>query len=239
MLLTMFASTPVLPCSSWLAARSADVSLGDILGMGILLFMFVGLPLIAWWFDDDRRMRNRLRRAPPRGIDTLTTTEAGRVLGVAQPLEEPFVAPLSGRRCVYYRARVEQKKGNNRAVLIDEVKGSPFALHDGSARALVDPQSAYMLLVEHLSQRSGGIVHGRPEPAEAAFLRRHRKHHQDSGILPRRLRYREEAIEVGETIAVLGRRDRHREAEQHLPRIERFGAVPLVISDELLWRRGR
>src|SRR5207248_4101663 len=82
-----------------------------------------------------------------------------------------------------------------------ETRLVPFALEDGTGRAIVDPAFAKIAL-DFDSRSTSGTLDD-PNESERAFLERHGETGR-GWIFNKKLRYREACIEVGETIAVLG-----------------------------------
>jgi hypothetical protein len=185
----------------------------------------------------------KLRNAPSFAIGQLAEGQTGRVIGDAFPAGETLQAPLTGRACVYYIAKVEQHHSNGRSsywkTIVKEERGVPFVLTDGTGRAIVDPTSADIAL-DFDSKSTSGTFDDANE-IERAFLERH--HQSSQGwVFNKRLRYREAVIHVGERIAVLGEGVRepdpdaapagdYRGAPATRLRLTSTPRFPLVISD--------
>lgn len=119
----------------------------------------------------------------------------GAIVSATGPIHR---APLTGRPCVYWQARVESHNGIR--VLAHESGGLPFTIRDATGYALVDPRGAVALMHwDHFAgtRRSTGWR----KRAEEAMLARHRLR---SGHLLRRLVFAEAVFSPGETIAVSG-----------------------------------
>jgi hypothetical protein len=185
----------------------------------------------------------KLRNATSVAIGELAEGQAGRVIGEAFPIGVTLQGPLTGRACVYYIAKVEQHHSTGRSsywkTLVEEERGVPFALTDGTGRAIVDPTSAEIAL-DFDSKSTSGTFDDANE-IERAFLERH--HQSSQGwVFNKRLRYREAVIHVGERIAVLGEGVReadpdaapsgdYRGAPPTRLRLTSTARFPLVISD--------
>jgi hypothetical protein len=118
----------------------------------------------------------------------------------------------------------------------------PFAVDDGTGRAIVNPGQARVALVVDHSTSSGSFDDA--TGVEEGFLARHGM--KSTGwFFNRTLRYREGAIEVGERVSVLGRGVREPDPDavarvsgyRDLPptrlRIEGASGIPLYVSDHL------
>ncbi len=152
----------------------------------------------------------RKARPAPRPVgDSLISTiewfgdqEVGRIRGIARPLGEPLIAPLSGRTCVGYEVWVTEHDGDDTTELVREVRWQPFLLDDGTGRAVIDPSVAPVeYLVGIVTTESGAFDDATAE--ERAVLARH-GHATAPGGDHRSLTYRERALEVGEMVSVRG-----------------------------------
>jgi hypothetical protein len=164
------------------------------------------VPLVAalksWWEADPRKLRRVLSKAPRVSIAEACEGEAVRLDGrVADG--ETLIAPLTGRRCVFYVAVIEEapaKLGGDWAELARETRGVPFTVDDGTGRLIVDPAEAQIDVVLDSDTASGPL--NDPDAIEVAFLKRHNV--KSTGwLFNRSLRYREGVFEIGEPIAVM------------------------------------
>jgi hypothetical protein len=185
----------------------------------------------------------KLRNARSFAIAELAEGQAGRVIGEAFPIGVTLQGPLTGRDCVYYIAKVEQHHSTGRSsywkTIVEEERGVPFALTDGTGRAIVDPTHAEIALDFDSKSTSGTFDDA--NDVERAFLERH--HESSQGwLFNKSLRYREAVIHVGERIAVLGEGVRepdpdaepsgdYRGAAPTRLRLTSTPRFPLVISD--------
>ncbi|HEX5062077.1 MAG TPA: GIDE domain-containing protein [Kofleriaceae bacterium] len=215
------------------------------MSFAILALAIAGFAGWAFWhFGEDQTIRRTLRNAPTKRIQDLRDDELGKVVGHARGLDEVLNAPLTGRRCVYFIATVEEHRSTGKSsywkTIVRETRGVPFMLEDGSGRALVDATAARITLDFDGKSQSGTFDD--PTEAEKAFLARHGEK-GEGWVFNRSLRYREAVIEDGETIAVLGAGTR--EPDPDAPPTEAYrGDVPtrlrltssrkypLVISDD-------
>jgi len=168
--------------------------------------LLVVVPLLAfplgyafWYWSDTARIQRALRGAPRVSIAEAPEGEVVRLQGRVVA-GETLEAPLTGRRCVYYFAIVEEESGGDWRERAREYDGVPFAIDDGSGRAIVDPANARVDVDLDRASRSGTF--DEPTPRETAFLERHGL--RGTGwIFNKNLRYREGVFEVGEPIAIL------------------------------------
>lgn len=153
------------------------------------------------WGDATRSIRRALRDA--RRVAIGKARDARQVKVVGEVIDGPTVmAPISGRRCVYYRVVVHQATGNRKRERAREDGGVRFQIDDGTGRALVDPEGARIAVELDTRTRSG--LFDDATAAEEAFLQRHGI--GSTGLIfNRTLTYQEGVIEIGDTVAVLGR----------------------------------
>lgn len=210
------------------------------------MFVLMGVAAVAMlafaYSKSDLRTRRELRSAPLFRIADLADGVRGRVTGRAYPLTEALRAPLSGRPCVHFVARVDERVENDDGSeswrnIIDESHGVPFGIQDSSGRAIIDATGARLALdVDGTSQTR---AFGDKTEVELAFLARHGLASSKSN---KKLRYSEAIIGVDEVIAVLGSGVREPDPDAsptdgyrgELPtrlRLTSSAAYPLVISD--------
>ncbi len=196
--------------------------------------------LLAGAFNPASRLKRQLRGAPRFALAELSEATLGRVVGRAAVLRDQLTAPLTGRACVHYIAKVEQQQGKSWRTIITEERGVPFVLDDGTGRAIVEAQHARIAL--DFDSRSSSGTFDDPTEIERAFLDKHGQTGQ-GWIFNKQLRYREAIIEVGETVAVLGAGTREPDPEAAPPadyrgdqptllRLTSSASYPLVISDD-------
>lgn len=214
--------------------------------MWVLVIIVAGILIGwgAWYYSSDQKLRRRLRDMRARPIAELGDGQLGKVVGRARAINDTLAAPLTGRRCVYYVATVEERRSSGKSSywkrIIYETHCVPFMLEDGSGRALVDATAAQLAVDFDGSSASGTFDD--PNETERAFLARH--HESGEGwFFNRTLRYREAVIAEGETISVLG--SGTREPDPDAPptaayrgdaptrlRLTSSHRYPLVISDD-------
>jgi hypothetical protein len=137
------------------------------------------------------------RRVP---IAELETGELVVVVGTVRCFAEPtLTAPLSGRRCAYYRTKLYEKDEQS---VLHETGSQNFFVSDDSGEALVKVAEPEVVLAmdAHLSK---GIFQPFGDQAQR-FLEKHGLKSQ-KWWFERDIRFEEGLIEPGERIAVEGR----------------------------------
>lgn len=200
--------------------------------------------LTAWLLNPDAQARRYLRKAERRPIAQLGDGVVGRIVGAARrSADGTLVAPLTGRPCLYYVARVDEQTSSGKTTrwrtVIREERGVPFVVQDASGRAIVDPMGARVSL--EIDSRTHSGTFDDPTPEEKAFLASHGQSGQ-GWVFNKGLRYHEAVIEEDEVIAVLGAGVRepdpeappaeaYRGEQPTLLRLSSSARYALVISD--------
>jgi hypothetical protein len=209
-----------------------------MLALLVLATVVGGLLYAAWHTSEPVRIKRLLRSAQTYRIADLHDGHPGRIVGLAQVYRDHVVAPLSGRRCLYYVATIEQSKYGTEVwtPLASEEGGVPFVVSDASGRAIVDTTDATVVFdfdVQAIT-RTVDVL----DDAQRSMLARQR-----IDPLHRTLRYAEAVLSDGERVAVLGAG--MREPDPETPpesayrgnhptrlRIANSSRYPLVISDD-------
>ena len=210
----------------------------------VIIVAIVVIAICGWYFGAAQRMKRQLGQAKPWSLNELPEDTHGRVIGQARALGEELAGPLTGRRCVYYIAIVEEQRSTGRSsywrTIASETRGVPFMLEDGTGRAIVDPNGAQVALDFDGNSKSGTF--NQADPVQEQFLAKHGQK-SEGWVFNKTLRYREAMIEVGETIAVLGSGTRepdpnaapeaaYRGAPPTRLRLTSSPKFPLIISDD-------
>jgi hypothetical protein len=171
----------------------------------VLVLGGMSAAIASWYWSATARLRRALRRAKHVAIaeapeDALVRLDGRVVEG------EALEAPLTGRRCVYYLAIVEEFQAGSTPdswrEIAREARGVRFAIEDGTGRAIVDPDGARIDVDLDRTSTSGTLEN--PTEAQTAFLER--KGVKLTGwSFNKTLRYREGVFEVGELIAIMCR----------------------------------
>jgi E3 Ubiquitin ligase len=215
----------------------------------VLLIFAIGVPLlfVASYYSAEAKAKRALLAAKIWPIATFPENEVGRIVGQAQPTVAVLHAPMSGRPCVMFRVTVEEYRSSGKSgswyTVITDVQYVPFQVTDSTGRALIDPTSAQ--LISTVDSKSTSGTFDPASPIEESILARHRVESK-GWLFNKSLRYHEAAIEVGETIAILG--SALREPDPDAPPSQQSGDVyrgapvtrlrmtssakyPLIISD--------
>lgn len=174
--------------------------------VAFLVLVMGGVVFGSWYYSRDVRTRRKLASTPPTAIADAASGAKVRLTGEVQRHEEELTAPLTGRRCVYYLAIVEEYRSSGKSgrwveILRDE-QHVDFVLRDVTGTALVCMDMPQVAVVRDHHTRSGTFDDA--NEAEAALLEQFAKKSTNFLGLNRSLRYSEGALEFGEEITVFG-----------------------------------
>lgn len=172
----------------------------------VLLLAFL-IIVIALFLRPSRDRGIRAIAATPRKkIADVRDGELVRIVGKVALHGEALTAPVSGRQCAFYEARVEEKhQQEDRAswkTIVEEIRGSDFVIDDGSGRARIAMARADVVVV-HDSRHLEGFLSEKAAPEVEKFLTRHGESATRSGKA-RELHYVEGVLEAPEEVAAAG-----------------------------------
>lgn len=147
-------------------------------------------------------------------------------------------APLSGREVVWFRIRVEERRGRRETVvLLEESEGHPFLLEDGQGQARIEPDGATFLVDRETVAGSG--LWSQPTVEFERYLASRGHAMADEPGLLRQLTCREECLHPGDRLIASGVAQRRAVAsatagDYRAPGTERVLARSLEGTNELL-----
>lgn len=165
------------------------------------------------FFSAEPSLARKLARHAIYSIHRFPDGAVGRIVGEAGHVDDgALVAPISGRKCTAWFARVSA--GNtplsDESPVIEGSSAIPFTVDDGTGLALVFPAQASLLLAFDVSETLG-LSQELPASVRR-FLRDHRKPGQRARI-DWRLSWQEGIVCQGHPVAVVGRGHRETDPE--------------------------
>jgi len=175
-----------------------DLSFPILLGVYGFLFFCLGM--------DEIRKYKIIQSLPTSRIRSLAIGLA-EVSGKVIPFKEELMAPLSKKRCVYYKYEVYEWKssGKSRWEKVEEVSSyRPFYIKDNTGAVLVDPKGAeFNLPISYSYQSSFSLIPPSP-PQEISELLKSLGISQGSFLFRKKFKVVEKCLPVGSPIYVLG-----------------------------------
>lgn len=199
-------------------------------------YVFIGLTaaglLYAYIFSDQQVVRRRLKKLRYAKIRDLKIGQVVKLEGKAQVLEESLVAPLSGRKCVFYKAHVKEDTRNG-STLIDEQKAKKFLLDQDGHQIEITTHNVRSFLVSDGKYDSGWF--DKPTDRMITYLKKHGHDTKNFLGITKNLKCKEGVIEIGEKIAVAGRVEyafTENENGEKRFRLTVDGKKPLYLTDD-------
>ncbi|ULC59517.1 hypothetical protein MBM09_00725 [Flaviramulus sp. BrNp1-15] len=174
----------------------------------IAMFLAVAvIGFISYYYSNKSVLLRAFKTSRKKSINSIQQNEYAKVIGKAKYVNQPLIAPLSGRQCVYYHIIIEVKGDKHWRKIIDDVKTQDFFIETNSEMTIVkssnlNKSSMRFHLVKDHKEKSG-FRNDAPEKLEQYLISHNKK---STGILGinKSMRYSEGVIELDETIAVKG-----------------------------------
>lgn len=181
----------------------SNMSLTEIV---ISAAVLIAILLIASYYSRKAIVKRALKKAQYRRIHHFKEGETAKIVGTVECIDEPLIAPLSGRKCAHYYIHIQQyvssgKSGHWKTLIEEEVSGT-FVLRDGSSCAFIEDANKKSYIVQDREYRSG-LWNDATDHLEVFLNGRGHKSENFLG-LNKKMRYIEGVLEPGEKTAVLG-----------------------------------
>jgi len=175
--------------------------MADFLTIGVMVAFGGSAAIAAGRKIVERRRARRALRRPVLDPTSSEGTEV-RVTGTVRALDETLEAPLSGRRCVVYRSRVQVVRTiGSRAMRPNETLGIvPFVVDRGDAGSVLVDSKFALLDLEPLELPRPRGLSSAERTRRDRFLLLHGKDLRHAG----RARFEEVVVEPGDTVSVSG-----------------------------------
>ncbi|WP_204344338.1 hypothetical protein [Psychroserpens algicola] len=176
----------------------------------LIICAFAIIGYLAYYFNGKQVIIRTLSNIPHKPASSLKTNELSKVTGKALHVEEPLIAPYSGRKCVFYQIKIQQKvssgKSSHWKTLVKEERFQDFFVDTNGDFVIVKPQEHPRNYICHLvkdEKQSSGTFND-PTAKFVALLKRYDIDAETYFGFNKRLRYYEGIIEIGERITVAG-----------------------------------
>ncbi|WP_299250295.1 hypothetical protein [uncultured Lacinutrix sp.] len=179
----------------------------------IIILVVCVIALIAfliYYFLPKTIILRRLKKLPYSKIGSLQNHKYSKIEGKALNVETPLIAPLSKRKCVYYKIMIQKKvssgKNSHWSTVVEEDLIQDFFVEQAGERLLIfpknKPKNYYDYLVTDKTTNSGSF--NDPTPEFKALLKKYNIDSEGFFGFNKQLRYYESIIEIGERITVAG-----------------------------------
>ncbi len=176
----------------------------------IAISLFALVAFLIYFFRPKTIILRRLKNLPHQRVGSLKTKTYSKIEGKALNIEEPLIAPLSKRKCVFYKMKIQKKvssgKNSHWKTIVNEEHIQDFFIEQTGERLVVlpikIPKNYYDYLVTDKKTSSGLFSELTPEFAE--LLKFYNIKTDNLFGFNKQLRYKEAIVEVGERITVAG-----------------------------------
>jgi len=186
----------------------------------------------AYFFSKKAVVKRNLKKAPHKSLQQFRSGETARIIGKVECVDEPLIAPLSGRKCAHYYIHVQQHVSSGKSghwkTLIEEEVSNTFVIRDGDKCAIIREQNIKSYIVEDKTYASGFM--NNPTENLVVYLKKHSHESETYFGFNKKIRYHEGILEPGEQTAVLGKGTWKRAQEIGLP--EHYYEVLVITAND-------
>lgn len=175
-----------------------------VIGTAILFIIY------NHYFNSEATILRRLKKLPQNRIGSLRTNTFSKISGKALNINEPLIAPLSKRKCIFYKIKIQQNvnsgKSSDWKTLIEKENIQDFFIEKNGEQAIVlpvkVPKNYTDFLVTDKTTNSGTF--NNPTPEFMKLLKFYGIDNENLFGFNKQLKYEEAIIEVGEEITIAG-----------------------------------
>lgn len=176
--------------------------------IGLIFFaLVVGMIIYGFIFNKAAIVKRKLRKTQEKSISTFQNNEVAKVVGEIKYVEQPLIAPLSGRKCAYYYVHVEEYRSNGKSsswhtIIEEEISGN-VVLKEGNSYALIETGLVKSYLITD-AKYSSGFRNDATQVLDN-YLKKHGYKSTSFLGMNKSIRYKEGILEQGEKVAVVGK----------------------------------
>lgn len=176
----------------------------------LIAFAIAVIILLIYYFSAKTTILRRLKKVSFSRIGSLQNNRFAKIEGTALNIGDPLIAPLSKRKCVFYKIKIERKESNGKSAhwktIVNEKRIQDFFVEQTGERLIIfpmqDPKNYYDYLDTDKTVSSGTFKD--PTPEFKALLEAYNIKTESVFGFNKQLRYTEAIVEVGERITVAG-----------------------------------
>jgi len=175
--------------------------------VAIIITIVMVTGFILFYFSTKQVIKRTLKKSPSKPIARIQDNEYAKIIGQAKHVKEPLIAPISGRRCIFYQVLV-QKKGSKNSwhTVIDETETQDFFIEANGEMAIIkvdQPQNFRKVYLDKDHKRNSGLFQETDDKLEQFLKSRGSKGTNFLGF-KKTMRYTEGIITLNEKVAVMG-----------------------------------
>ena len=178
--------------------------------IALLITLALIIIFLCYYFSNKQVIIRTLSKLPNKPSGGLKTNDFTKVTGKALHVKEPLIAPLSKRKCIFYKIKIEQKKSSGKSshwrTIVDEQKIQEFFIERNGDYVIVRPTENPKNYKSHLvvDKKVNSGTFNDPSPKFKALLKHYNINSEGFFGFNKQLRYSEGIIEIGEEITVAG-----------------------------------
>ena len=177
----------------------------------ILIALAIGTILFCvYYFSTKQIILRKLSKTRQKPVASLKANEFVKIHGKALHVQDPLIAPLSKRTCIFYTIQIEKKvstgKSSHWKTIVDEERIQDFFIEQNGSYAIIKPTKNPKNYISHLvvDEKTSSGTFNDPTHEFKALLERYHIDSENFFGFNKQLRYKEGIIEVGEKITVAG-----------------------------------
>ncbi|MES2485500.1 MAG: hypothetical protein V4581_06070, partial [Bacteroidota bacterium] len=178
----------------------------DNLSIIIIVVIVAALVIGFNYYSTKAVVKRKLKKAKLKRVHEFKSGQTAKIIGRVESTGKVLVAPLSGRKCVYYYVLVEKKVSSGKSsrwdTLIEDEDETGFVLRDGNKYAYIEDRNLKSYVVDDAHYKSG-FMNDATHDLEA-YLNKHGHNSENYFGFNTTLRYREAVLELDEAVAAFG-----------------------------------
>ena len=167
----------------------------------LLFFLYI---VYMFFFSTLAKTKRKFKNIASTQIFKFKNGDIGKVIGKVENIKEPLIAPLSGKKCVYYEVIVSDSSGEDNILLLKEKKYHHFYIVNSSGKAFVKIDKDTICEITSDIDANTGFWK-KPKKEMKVLLEKHKIKQKNFLDFNKSLNFIEKRYDVGEQIGVLGK----------------------------------
>jgi len=166
------------------------------------IYVFMKLKTYARRFN----VEDQIKDAESTSIQDFIDGDSGKIIGKVIPLDNPLIAPLTNKKCVYYYATIKQnaqgEHGPTLKVIADEKKSCEFLVADDTGLAKFYFEGAKLFIKDGITVKTG--MFNNTKGNTNSFLNKHGISTGFFSRFGRKYTVSENVVVIGKGVAISG-----------------------------------